>query len=109
MPGWTVANEGTLTVALDLQITPELRNEGLAREVVKRIQNYRKESGFDITDRISVTIQDVPQLREAAEAFADFIAAQVLADRIDFSAAMPETAVVFDFEDFKATMDIRKS
>ena len=109
MPGWTVANEGTLTVALDLQITPELRNEGLAREVVKRIQNYRKESGFDITDRICVTIQDVPQLREAAEAFADFIAAQVLADRIDFAAVMPETAVVFDFEDFKATMDIRKS
>ena len=56
MPGWTVANEGALTVALDLAITPELRAEGLAREVVKRIQTYRKESGFEITDRILVKL-----------------------------------------------------
>ena len=55
MPGWTVTNEGALTVALDLTITDELRKEGLAREMVKRIQNFRKESGFEITDRISIT------------------------------------------------------
>ena len=63
MPGWTVANEGSLTVALDLEITPALRSEGLAREVVKRIQGFRKESGFEITDRIAVTLQSQPQLR----------------------------------------------
>ena len=108
MPGWTVANEGTLTVALDLQITPELRSEGLAREVVKRIQNYRKESGFEITDRIQVTIQAVPQLKEAVEAFADFISVQVLADKIVFAGELPSTAVEYDFEDFKAAMDIQK-
>ena len=108
MPGWTVANEGTLTVALDLQITPELRGEGLAREVVKRIQNYRKESGFEITDRIQVTIQAVPQLKEAVEAFADFISVQVLADKIVFAGELPSTAVEYDFEDFKAAMDIEK-
>ena len=108
MPGWTVANEGTLTVALDLQITPELRGEGLAREVVKRIQNYRKESGFETTDRIQVTIQAVPQLKEAVEAFADFISVQVLADRIVFAGELPSTAVEYDFEDFKAAMDIQK-
>lgn len=108
MPGWTVANEGTLTVALDLQITPELRGEGLAREVVKRIQNYRKESGFEITDRIQVTIQAVPQLKEAVEAFADFISVQVLADKIVFAGELPSTAVEYDFEDFKAAMDIQK-
>ena len=108
MPCWTVANEGTLTVALDLQITPELRGEGLAREVVKRIQNYRKESGFEITDRIQVTIQAVPQLKEAVEAFADFISVQVLADKIVFAGELPSTAVEYDFEDFKAAMDIQK-
>ncbi|MCI6295174.1 MAG: isoleucine--tRNA ligase [Bacteroidales bacterium] len=108
MPGWTVANEGTLTVALDLQITPELRGEGFAREVVKRIQNYRKESGFEITDRIQVTIQAVPQLKEAVEAFADFISVQVLADKIVFAGELPSTAVEYDFEDFKAAMDIQK-
>lgn len=108
MPGWTVANEGTLTVALDLQITPELRGEGLAREVVKRIQNYRKESGFEITDRIQVTIQAVPHLKEAVEAFADFISVQVLADKIVFAGELPSTAVEYDFEDFKAAMDIQK-
>lgn len=108
MPGWIVANEGTLTVALDLQITPELRGEGLAREVVKRIQNYRKESGFEITDRIQVTIQAVPQLKEAVEAFADFISVQVLADKIVFAGELPSTAVEYDFEDFKAAMDIQK-
>ena len=57
IPGWTVANEGALTVALDLEITDDLRREGLAREVVKRVQTYRKESGFEITDRINILMQ----------------------------------------------------
>lgn len=68
MPGWTVANEGALTVALDLEITPELKNEGLAREIVKRIQTFRKESGFEITDRINVTIEKNEQIDNAVAA-----------------------------------------
>ena len=108
MPGWTVANEGSLTVALDLEITPALRSEGLAREVVKRIQGFRKESGFEITDRIAVTLQSQPQLREAVEAYADYIASQVLADSICFADDLPEQSVEFDFDDFKAAVSIRK-
>ena len=83
MPGWTVANEGSLTVALDLEITPALRQEGLAREVVKRIQAYRKDSGFDITDRILVEVERTPLLADAVNEFADYIAKQVLADRVE--------------------------
>ena len=108
MPGWTVANEGSLTVALDLEITPALRSEGLAREVVKRIQGFRKESGFEITDRIAVTLQSQPQLREAVEAYADYIASQVLADTITFADNLTGQSVEFDFDDFKATVSIRK-
>lgn len=108
MPGWTVANEGSLTVALDLEITPALRSEGLAREVVKRIQGFRKESGFEITDRIAVTLQSQPQLREAVEAYADYIASQVLADTITFADNLTGETVEFDFDDFKAAVSIRK-
>ena len=108
MPGWTVANEGSLTVALDLEITPALRSEGLAREVVKRIQGFRKESGFEITDRIAVTLQSQPQLREAVEAYADYIASQVLADTITFADNLTGESVEFDFDDFKAAVSIRK-
>ena len=108
MPGWTVANEGSLTVALDLEITPALRSEGLAREVVKRIQGFRKESGFEITDRIAVTLQSQPQLREAVEAYADYIASQVLADTITFADNLTGESVEFDFDDFKADVSIHK-
>ncbi len=108
MPGWTVANEGSLTVALDLEITPALRSEGLAREVVKRIQGFRKESGFEITDRIAVTLQSQPQLREAVEAYADYITSQVLADTITFADNLTGESVEFDFDDFKAAVSIRK-
>lgn len=109
MPGWTVANDGSLTVALDLQLTPALRNEGLAREVVKRIQNYRKESGFEITDRISISIETQPKLCEAVNDFRDYIASQVLADNISFVDSLPAEATEFDFDDFKTHVSITKS
>ena len=108
MPGWTVANEGALTVALDLELTPELRNEGLAREIVKRIQTYRKESGFEITDRIRVVIENQAQLAAAVEAFNEYIASQVLADSIEVADSLPGDAAEFDFEDFKAKMSITR-
>lgn len=109
MPGWTVANEGSLTVALDLEITPALRQEGLAREVVKRIQAYRKDSGFDITDRILVEVERTPLLADAVNEFADYIAKQVLADRVENTDAIAEGATEFDFDGTIVRMDIRKN
>ena len=79
MPGWLVASEGKLTVALDVTVTEELRKEGLARELVNRIQNIRKESGFEVTDRIKVEIEKKEMLVGAIEAFGGFIAQQTLA------------------------------
>ena len=109
MPGWTVANEGSLTVALDLEITPALRCEGLAREVVKRIQGFRKDLGLQITDRIIVSLQPVEALREAAEMFGDYIAEQVLADAVQLTDEMPAEAQEFDFDSFKARIAIQKA
>lgn len=108
LPGWTVANEGTLTVALDLEITPELLAEGLAREVVKRIQTYRKASLFEITDRITVRFEKCEKLSRSINDFKDYIVQQVLADELIEVEALPESAEVFDFEDFKVKVEISK-
>ena len=90
IPGWTVANEGSLTVALDIQITDQLRNEGVAREIVKRIQTLRKESGLEITDRIRVSLLHHPATDEALQGFRDYVAAQVLADEVLAVDTLPE-------------------
>ncbi len=82
IPGWSVANEGTLTVALDLTITEDLRLEGIARELIRSIQTLRKDSGFDITDRINVTIPESDDNRTCLNKFSDYIASQVLANNI---------------------------
>jgi isoleucyl-tRNA synthetase len=82
MPGWLVASEGKLTVALDVTVTEELRKEGLARELVNRIQNIRKDSGFEVTDRITVEIQKMEMLEGAIESFGEFIAQQTLANSV---------------------------
>ena len=79
MPGWLVASEGKLTVALDITLTDELRAEGVARELVNRIQNIRKDSGFEVTDKIRVEIEQIDLVRPALEKFSDYIAAQTLA------------------------------
>lgn len=86
VPGWLVANDGNITVALDVTVTPELRNEGMARELINRIQNIRKGNDFDITDKVNVVLTDVPEIREAVDAFGDYIAGQVLAESITLSA-----------------------
>ena len=82
IPGWLVANEGNLTVALDITVTEELRNEGIAREIVNRIQNIRKNQGFDITDRIDVVISSNEDTDKAVKQFSDYIARQVLANSL---------------------------
>jgi isoleucyl-tRNA synthetase len=89
IPGWLVANEGSLTVALDINISEELRKEGMARELINRIQNIRKESGFDVTDKIEVLIERHEMVSEAVESHGEYIGSQTLArtvslaDRID--------------------------
>ncbi len=86
IPGWLVANEGALTIALDVTVTPELRREGLAREIVNRIQNIRKSRGYDITDRISLTFEPSGDNDEAIREHAEYISRQVLADNLDIAA-----------------------
>jgi len=82
IPGWLVANEGAITVALDISITEELRQEGVARELVNRIQNIRKESGFDVTDKIEVEIERHELISDAVDAHGLYIGSQTLAERV---------------------------
>jgi len=82
IPGWLVASEGHLTVALDINVTEELREEGVAREFINRIQNLRKESGLDVTDKIILTIQKHDAINSAINKFNDYIATQTLAEQI---------------------------
>ena len=98
LPGWSVMNEGNLTVALDITLTPELVREGTMREIVKRIQNFRKEAQFDITDHIKVQLEDVPAVHDAVEAFSTYISAQVLADELVLTTDLPADAIVLDIE-----------
>ncbi len=82
IPGWSVANKDNLTVALDITVSPELQDEGNARELVNRIQKIRKESGFELTDRIIVDIQEIESLKSSIINFKDYICAEILADDI---------------------------
>ena len=82
MPGWLVMNEGQLTIALDIELTDQLIEEGIARELINRIQNLRKSSGFEITDRIIIELQDRPEIHNAVLHFNDYIASQVLATEL---------------------------
>jgi isoleucyl-tRNA synthetase len=85
IPGWSVASRGSLTVALDITVNEELRQEGDAREFVNRVQNIRKDSSFELTDRISVTVQESPALKPSIIKFNDYICREILADNIDWS------------------------
>ena len=106
IPGWLVGNEGNLTVALDITLTDELRNEGMARELVNRIQNIRKKSGLEITDRIRVSIEPNEAATKAVEAFGDYIARQVLADEIKLEA---NDGQAVEFDEFTLNITITKS
>ena len=106
IPGWTIAQEGKITVALDIDITPELRNEGMARLIIKRIQNLRKETGLEITDRISVVIENRQELVQAVDAFKEHIAAQVLANAL--TTGEVTDGVDTDFGEFTAKISINK-
>lgn len=107
VPGWTVANEGVLTVALDVEVTEELRREGIAREIIKRIQAMRKDSGLEITDRIAVAISKNNETDEAVRLFSEHIANQVLADSIDVVDAV-EGGEEVDLDGIMLTIAITK-
>ena len=107
MPGWLVANEGKLTVALDIKVTPELQREGIAREFVNRIQNIRKSSGCEITDKISVEIEQSPEINAAVNDFKDYISSQVLATSLKLTEKL-ETAEELDFDEFIVKIKIQK-
>lgn len=108
IPGWLVANEGRLTVALDITVTESLRKEGLARELVNRIQNLRKSSGYDITDKINVTILSTDEMDDAIKEFNEYIANQVLALSVEITEHAISDATVLDFEDFNLSVRIEK-
>ena len=93
MPGWLVASEGKLTVALDITLTDELRAEGVARELINRIQNIRKDSGFEVTDKIRVEIEQKELVADAVARYADYIGSQTLAVEVK-SSAEPQGEVV---------------
>lgn len=104
--GWLVANEGRLTVALDITITEDLRKEGIARELVNRIQNIRKSNGFDIVDRIKVKISDSEEINNAVKEYYDYIAGQVLADEITLEADIDGMEI--DMDDFVLNISVDK-
>ena len=107
IPGWLVANEGRLTIALDITVTDELRREGLARELVNRLQNLRKSSGLEITDHIRVTLAPAKEMEGVLETYGDYIRRQVLADAItttERSADMTD----LEFDDFQLPVKIEK-
>ncbi|MBR1388577.1 MAG: isoleucine--tRNA ligase [Prevotella sp.] len=105
IPGWLVANEGNLTVALEVELTDELRNEGMARELINRIQNIRKESGLEITDRISVVLSPNEAVEKSVKSFGDYIKTQVLADDLKVEANEGQEV---DFDDFKLNIKVEK-
>ena len=106
IPGWLVSNDGNLTVALEVELTPELKKEGMARELINRIQNIRKDSGLEITDRIRVTLAPNEETDAAVAAFADYIKGQVLAD--DIVVAANDGAPV-EFDGFTLNITVEKN
>jgi len=107
MPGWLVANNGILTIALDIELTDELIEEGIARELINRIQNLRKSSGLEITDRIAVTIEDCPQIHNAVLHCSEYIASQVLANELRLAEEVQGENVEMD--GYNVTINIQKA
>ena len=108
IPGWLVANNGQITIALDVTITDELKEEGIAREFVNRIQNIRKSSGFEITDKIIVEIEKKAEINVAVEHFAQYIASQVLANEVKLVDSI-SGATELDFDDYKVNVKVIKA
>ena len=107
IPGWLVANEGKLTVALDVTVTEELRREGIARELVNRIQNIRKSSGLEITDKIKITLSKNQQTDDAVNEYKDYICNQVLGTLLTLTDEV-ENGTELNFDDFSLYVSVVK-
>ena len=105
--GWLVANEGSLTVALDVVISDKLRKEGIARELVNRIQNARKDTGFEVTDKIKLTILKFEHLEQSIEANKDYIISETLTGKLEFTDELPE-GIDVEFDGIKSKILIQK-
>ena len=106
IPGWLVSNEGNLTVALEVELNDELRREGMARELINRIQNLRKENNFEITDRVNVEVSPNQEVENAVSSFADYIKGQVLADNI---VVADNDGAEVEFDEFKLNIKVVKA
>ncbi|WP_282069723.1 isoleucine--tRNA ligase [Olleya namhaensis] len=106
--GWLVANEGSITVALDVTISPELKEEGIARELVNRIQNLRKDSGFEVTDRISVQLQEDENIVKAVQANLEYIKAETLTDDLKIINQL-NSGIEIAFDDVNTKLFIQKN
>ncbi len=107
MPGWLVANEGKLTVALDITVTDSLLREGIARELVNRIQNIRKSNGYEIVDKISVEIENRDEIEASVNEFAGYIATQTLANSVTLVEELND-ATELDFDEYTVKVSIKK-
>ncbi len=106
IPGWLVANEGSLTIALDVTVTPELKREGIARDIVNRIQNIRKARNYDITDRIRLVFAPAAETDDAIRDFADYISRQVLATALEIAPVDSEEVEELSMDDVTARVQI---
>ncbi len=107
MPGWLVQTEGLMTIALDIEVSEDLREEGIARELINRIQNLRKASGLEITDRINISIHSQEEADKAIEHFRDYICSQVLAESLNITTEDLQDAELIDLDEFKLSLTIK--
>lgn len=108
IPGWLVAVDNHLTVALDITLTENLKQEGIARELINRIQNLRKESGLDVTDRINISFATNDKIKSALENYADYLKREVLADSQLFVESVLENSILFSLEEGDVSVRIEK-
>ena len=110
MEGWLVANDGNLTVALDIEINPSLAREGLARDIINRIQRLRKDRGYDITDHINLLLLPGENVAEVVDQYGDYISGQLLADSVKVGEPADDAdVVILDIDDFKLVAVVTKA
>lgn len=110
IPGWLVANEGALTVALDITVTEDLKREGLGRELINRVQNLRKQAGFEVSDKIELTIARHPMMSDALAQYRDYIAKEVQAIQLVEADTLPNGDVIeVDMDGFLLMLTLKKS
>ena len=110
MPGWLVANNGILTIALDIELTDELIEEGIARELINRIQNLRKSSGFEITDRIEIELEDRSEIHNAVLHCGDYIKSQVLATKLELNSQLSTVnCQILEMDGYNVNINIKKA